>query len=38
MQLHHSHSTGGQAAKKPLCSETYDEVVFVESDVSKIRV
>ena len=38
MQLHHTHSTGSQQSKKPLCSEIYDEVVFTQRDVSLLSL
>ena len=28
----HGHSSNSQASKKPLCSEVYDEIVFLKSD------
>lgn len=28
----HGHSSNSQASKKPLCSEVYDEILFLKSD------
>ena len=38
IQLHHTHSTGSQQSKKPLCSEIYDEIVFTQRDVPNHRL
>lgn len=33
IQLHHTHTSGSQQSKKPLCSEVYDEIIFTQMDV-----